>query len=186
VTAYRRLQRTLSLGRSRLQAEEQPDSIELPDGSTAWNAVLEKVQMRTAECTFQGDVVNEYSSLHASHYKIEIKTIDLMEKRREEDSDMYAYAHVRMTKKDREQISYFKLEINGQMFDLKSTGFNGIFWSSSDKLQFVIAKTVASLPVQAMLSLLYTSPMGDQWYVDNEPVDIKGSDQQGSTFCSLM
>lgn len=132
-----------------------------------------QVQTRIVECSEQGEEAcdAEWSGC-SSHFKIKVNSIHLSEKRWDQASGRYEFSTVTMTKKATGQIVQFVLELNGQTFDLMTNSTPKKGWRSSNEMQIVIAKSDASLPAQALLSLRYKSPLGGEWCVDTQPVDL--------------
>jgi hypothetical protein len=74
-------------------------------------------------------------------------------------------------------VSALSLRVDEQEFDLLAGG----------KWEIVFAKSVATLPVQALLSMQYASPWGGSRFVIDHPINLDFVDvKQGGGCCVLM
>jgi hypothetical protein len=154
-------------------ADSKPSTVELPNGRTARIAMLDKVHTRIVECTYRGDeACDGHWGGFASHIKIELKGIHLSEKRLDENNGHYGFSNLILTKKRRELLTMLRLELHGQAIDLLTGECSKHTSVTPDKLQVVMVKCSACLPAQALLSLHYKSPLGGEWMVDKQPIDL--------------
>lgn len=145
-----------------LNGSDKPAQIELADGTTATMAKFDCISMRTVECADGGETVMGEAATAANFVKVQVNEIAVKEKRFDSESGFYSDIKIKMNKQ-KGNFNQLNVEFNGQTFDLLTT---------EGKLQFIFAKSVAALPVQAMMSIRYKSPMGGQWYVDKQPIDL--------------
>lgn len=157
-------------------AQGKPAEKVLATGDVATLAKFHKVSMRTVACSDGGATLSGEGD-GPTHNKTQFLSIDLKEQRLDTESGYYNEFQIALTEKTRGQIAALSVELNGETFDLMG--------SKPGKLQFVFSKTFATLPVQALLSIQYTSMLGGVWYVDKQPVDLDFGEPSAGC-CALM
>jgi hypothetical protein len=155
-------------------AGDTPQQILLADGSKATEAQLNNVAMQSVECTEGGQAAAGDAS--KTHIKVELMGLDLKEKRYDAAAGSYSDRKVKVAKQ-KDDIAVLTVEIGGATYDLLTT---------EGKLQFIFAKSAAALPLQALISLRYKSPLGGQWFLDRQPIDLKLRPRMRSRGCALM
>lgn len=161
----------------------KPATMELPDGTTATSAVLGAVKMRTVECADGGNTILVEAgdaAGAASHVKVTVNGIDLKESRFNSDVGLYQDHKIKMTQQKKADISMLSVEMDGQTYDLLTT---------DGKLQFLFAKSAGGVPfagAKALMSLRYKSPLGGQWYVDKQPVNLELGETGGTNACCVL
>lgn len=158
-------------------SQGKPAEKVLATGGSATLAKFDKVSMRTVPCSDGGSTLVGDGDGKPTHNKTQFLSINLKEQRLDTESGYYTDFASALTQKRRSQIAALSVELNGETFDLMG--------ANPGKLQFVFAKTFATLPVQALLSVQYTSVLGGTWYVDKQPVELDFGEPKAGC-CVLM